>query len=786
MGTIQSYINLYTNMAQQLQKDNVAINATINQFHDMRAASENMINTSAVQRMGSNISQVEQSISQARTEQLRFNDSINDAEERANALSGIYDKLKGVVAGVGIATGAGAVFNMADSSRGAKNTLQAQTGVQGADLSEMYSGAKDLYVNDMGESLKDVAESMAQVRQITGETGDELKQTTNNAILMRDSFGFDVAESIRAVDMLTKQYGLTSAQAYDQIIQGAQNGLNKNGDLLDTVNEYAVQFKKLGFNSNEMFNMLINGAQNGTFSVDKLGDTIKEFSIRAVDGSNTTIEGFQALGLNADTMAAKFGQGGESAKQAFAETVQALESMKDPVAQNIAGVNLFGTMWEDLGVEGVMALSNINGSVETTTKNLDMINSVQYDTASDALTALGRTINVSLADSIGWVVNLAMIMANTISGNWSIIAPIVYGIAGALTFYYGRLFLINNAEKIHAGIMAVKNGAMIAAVPIYSLLTGQTMAQTAAQWGLNTALFACPITWIIIAIVALIAIFYAAVAAVNKFSGTSISATGILVGAFATAGAFIGNTVMGVINAVITWFVTMWNFIAAFANFFANVFNDPVAAIEHLFLDLFNCILDIVSGAAGLIDKITGSDLSGSIDGFQNKVNKWAQNKIPEQKEYVKRVDPSKYTINKRFDYGDAYNAGYNWGKNLGSSKSKKTPTAKDYMSKANKNYTNTLSKAADPANAATAANTAKTAANTAKTANSVSATQEDLSYLRDIAEQEAINQITSPVINIDMTNNNTVNSSLDLDGISSMLRSKVEEEMYASAEGVY
>lgn len=779
MGTIQSYINLYTNMAQQLQKDNVAINATVNQFHNMRAASENMINTSAVQRMGSDISQVEQSISQARTEQLRFNDSISDAEEKANALSGIYDKLKGVVAGVGIAAGAGAVFNMADSSRGAKNTLQAQTGAQGTDLSEMYSGAKDLYVNDMGESLKDVAESMAQVRQITGETGEELKQTTNNAILMRDSFGFDVAESIRAVDMLTKQYGLTSAQAYDQIIQGAQNGLNKNGDLLDTVNEYAVQFKKLGFNSNEMFNMLINGAQNGTFSVDKLGDTIKEFSIRAVDGSNTTIEGFEALGLNADTMAAKFGQGGESAKQAFAETVQALESMKDPVAQNIAGVNLFGTMWEDLGVEGVMALSNINGSVETTTKNLDMINNVQYDTAADALTTLGRTINVGLADSIGWVVNLAMFMANIISSNWTIIAPIIYGIVAALVVY--------NATAGIAWLTTIKDvGAKIAHAAASAAETAAILVLIAAQEGLNAALMACPISWILIAIVALIAIFYAAVAAVNKFAGTSISATGILTGVFVTAGAFIGNTIMGVVNAVITWFISLWNIIGAFANFFGNVFNHPVVAIQNLFLNLFNCILDIVSSAAGLIDKILGSDLSGSVNGFQNKVNKWAQDKIPKQEEYVKRVDPSKYTINKRFDYSDAYNAGYNWGKNLGSSKTKKTPTAKDYMSKANKGYTNTLSKASDPSNAATAANTAKTAANTAKTANSVSAAQEDLSYLRDIAEQEAINQITSPIINVEMTNNNTVNSGLDLDGISSMLRSKVEEEMYASAEGVY
>ncbi|WP_187115092.1 tape measure protein [Anaerostipes caccae] len=403
-------------------------------------------------------------------------------------------------------------------------------------------------------------------------------------------------------------------------------------------------------------------------------------------------------------------------------------------------------------------------------------NSKKFDSFINGAVGAINTIGSVAAVALGAIVTIGAFM----SDNWSIIGPIVYGIAGALMLYYGRLFLINNAEKIHAGIMAIKNGAMIAAVPIYSLLTGQTMAQTAAQWGLNTALLACPITWIIIAIVALIAIFYAAVAAVNKFAGTSYSATGILVGVFATAGAFIGNTVIGVVNAVITWFVTLWNFIAAFANFFANVFNDPVAAIEHLFLNLFNCILDIVSGAADLIDKITGSNLSGSIDGFQNKVNKWAQNKIPEQKEYVKTLDPDKYTINKRIAYGDAYKAGYDWGKNLGKSKKVKTPKVK------NPKIPDYGKIVKDPSSTATAANTGKTAANTAKTANSVSATQEDLSYLRDIAEQEAINQITSPIINVEMTNNNTVNSGMDLDGISSMLRSKVEEEMYASAEGVY
>ena len=109
--------------------------------------------------------------------------------------------------------------------------------------------------------------------------------------------------------------------------------------------EYAVQFKQLGFNAEEFTGILITGAQNGAWSIDKVGDAIKEFNIRVKDGSKTTTEGFEALGLDAQVMARKFAIGGDSAKQAFNETVAALASMKDPVEQNIAGVNLFGTMW---------------------------------------------------------------------------------------------------------------------------------------------------------------------------------------------------------------------------------------------------------------------------------------------------------------------------------------------------------------------------------------------------------------------------------------------------------
>ena len=149
--------------------------------------------------------------------------------------------------------------------------------------------------------------------------------------------------------MLMDQFGISGEEAYNLIAQGAQNGLNKNGDLLDTINEYAVHFKQTGRGAEDFFNMLENGAEEGTFSVDKLGDAWKEFGIRAKDTTTTTTEAYEILGLNADEMRAKFAAGGESAKQATDTILTALFSMDDAVKQNQAGVDLSvlcGRTWE--------------------------------------------------------------------------------------------------------------------------------------------------------------------------------------------------------------------------------------------------------------------------------------------------------------------------------------------------------------------------------------------------------------------------------------------------------
>lgn len=338
--------------------------------------------------------------------------AVDECEDKFAGLKDMAGKLAGAFAAAAVAFGVGTIISSVTEAQQAMNRFQAQTGVTTASMEGYQASIENLYTQAMGESIADVSDSMALVKQTTGMVGDELENTTYNALLMRDTFDFEVSESIRAVDMMMSQFGVTSDEAYSMIAEGAQNGLNKNDDLLDTINEYSVHFKQLGFDSEDMFNMLVNGAQNGTFSVDKLGDAVKEFGIRVVDGSETTSEGFATIGLDATEMARKFKEGGESGKEAFAETIEGLKAMEDPLARDAAGVALFGTMWEDLGAEGVFALSNVTGEIEQTTEALEGINEVRYQDLGSALEALKRKASVLMQKAFTPLVNKLIELIN--------------------------------------------------------------------------------------------------------------------------------------------------------------------------------------------------------------------------------------------------------------------------------------------------------------------------------------------------------------------------------------
>lgn len=283
----------------------------------------------------------------------------------------------------------------------AMNTLQVQTGMSSKEM-EKYNGImKEMYNKNYGESFDDIAQSIATVAQNSKEVDPaKIQELTEGALTLRDAFGFEVNETMRVANMLMDQFGISGEEAYNLIAQGAQNGLNKNGDLLDTINEYAVHFKQTGRSAEDFFNMLENGAEEGTFSVDKLGDAWKEFGIRAKDTTNTTTEAYEILGLNADEMREKFAAGGESAKQATDTILTALFSMDDAVKQNQAGVDLFGTMWEDLGADAIKALSDTNGEITTTKNSLEEINKVQYSGFKNELEQLKREFKTSVSEPL--------------------------------------------------------------------------------------------------------------------------------------------------------------------------------------------------------------------------------------------------------------------------------------------------------------------------------------------------------------------------------------------------
>ena len=221
------------------------------------------------------------------------------------------------------------------------------------------------------------------------------------------------------------------------------------------------------------------------------------------------------------------------------------------------------------------------------------------------------------------VLDLLINGASWVVDNWSWLSPVIYGVAAALGVYYGAQLAANTVGLISKGVHIAMAGAKMIQLAATGALTAATAAETAQQYGLNAALYACPLVWIIILIIALVALFYAAVAAVNKFAGTSVSATGIICGAFMAALAFIGNIFIALWNVAAEVFVLIYNLVATVANFIGNVFNDPVGAVCRLFFDLADTVLGVLQALASAIDAIFGSNLAGAVQGWRDSLGGW-------------------------------------------------------------------------------------------------------------------------------------------------------------------
>lgn len=358
---------------------------------------------------------------------------------------------------------------------------------------------------------------------------------------------------------------------------------------------------------------------------------------------------------------------------------------------------------------------------------------------------------------------------NWLANNLSVIGPIVLGL--------GTAFLVFQVAAHWTQIAAVATAAYHAVVNLLSIgfgvLTGNTAAASAAVFTFNSALLASPITWIIMLIAVVIGLLYGVVAIINKVTGSSISATGLICGAIAVAGAFIGNTVIGLLNALIQYIWAI--FVAPFlgiVEWILNVcnggFNSFGDAVANLIGQIIGWFLNLGKVVTTIIDAIFGTNWTAGLESLQSSVTAWGKN------ENAITLDKNAPTIDYRFEYGDAWAAGNDFGKgidakiggmfNMGGLGDTSGFDLGDI-----------------------AAYTGETADNTGKTADALAVTEEQLEYLRDIAERDAINRFTTAEVKIDMTGmTNRIDGSADLDGVISQLTEGFTEALVTAAEGVH
>ncbi|WP_238546038.1 phage tail tape measure protein [Tumebacillus flagellatus] len=325
---------------------------------------------------------------------------LGSASNMTKTLGGALKELGPVLAGagavIGITVGLHEAVGAANDFQKTLNHIVAATGASSEEMKSLQEITTDLYNTNVGDSWETLSDALIKTRNITKLTGSDLENATNNALALKDVFEFDVTESVKTTDTMMKNFGMTSEEAFNLVAQGAQNGLDKSGELLDSANEYSPYFKALGFTANEMFDTFSAGLEAGAFNLDKVGDAVKEFNIRAKDGSTGTAQAFQALGMDVNEMSHTLAQGGPTAKAAFNQVVQAISSIEDPVQRNQIGVQLMGTQFEDLEATVVSAMGEARSQFDMTKDTMGSIREVRFGTIGDAFTGIGRQIETGV------------------------------------------------------------------------------------------------------------------------------------------------------------------------------------------------------------------------------------------------------------------------------------------------------------------------------------------------------------------------------------------------------
>ena len=674
-------------------------------------------------------------------------------------------------------------------------------------------------------SLNQAVTQQNMLNNAVGNTGDSI----NDNIHEQEQFNQEISAGTQQANELTNT--IKRAVAAYVSIQSVGKALNISDELVQTTSRLNMMNDGVQTTA-ELVNMVYAAAQDARGSFSQMADVVARFGNNAKDAfssseevvafadliqkqmtiagastqeaANAELQLSQALGsgvlrgdeLNsifeqapnliqniADYLDVPIGKIREMAAdgELSADVVKAaIFSAADDINSKFNEMPMtWGQMWQSMQNTALIAFQPVLQRLN------DLANSEAFQTfVQNAVEAMATLANIVLN-----IFELVGTVGGFIADNWSVISPIIYGVIAALAVYAAYLGIVKAIELASAAATAIHTVAMSAKIGVMAALTGQTMAATAAQMGYNGALYACPVVWIIVLIIALIAVIMAVCSAIAKMTGIANSGFGVITGGvnvviqfFKNLGLTVANIALGIGNAI-----------AALASNMMTAFHNAICNVQSWFYNLLSTACSVIENIAAALNKLPFvsfdySGISSAADDYAAKASEAAGNK----EDYTSISDAFNegFTTFDAFQDGrasDAFNAGAAWGDGVADKVSNFSlsdvfgqtdiPNVGDYTSGFNDAI----------ANSGIGDGVGSIDDNTGKIKDSLDVTEEDLKYLRDIAEQEAINRFTTAEINVDMSGmQNTVNSGDDIDGFMTKLTDSVNEAVDNMTEGVH
>lgn len=454
---------------------------------------------------------------------------LNSAQ---GSVSSFSDKVGGMMTMGGAAAGGlfAAGLSSAMDISSAQTSLETQFGLTGQAAERAGDIAGDVFKAGFGESIGDVTNAIGSVQTSIGDLGSftdtEIKKMSESALGLSKTFGVDVNEATSAVGQMIKTGLVKDAnEGFDLVTKTMQQvPAHLRDDILPTLQEYGTQFRKVGLDGETAMGLISQGLKAGARDADIVADSIKEFSIRAIDGSESTGEGFKALGLDADKMASMVAKGGKDGAKGLDMTLDALRKVKDPVEQAQIATKLFGTQAEDMG-DALYALDPSAAAAAT-----------GMDKAKGAAEGMTDKMEASPAQQ------LDSAMRTLQQGIGELLLPVIEKLGGFL--------------KDHKGLIEVLAPVLLGLAAAFSIAA-------VAIWAVNTAFFANPITWIVLGIVALIAVIVLMIAHWDEVKKTLIQVWDAIVEAVGAAWDWLKENVFSPIGDFFTkkipgWAKSLW------------------------------------------------------------------------------------------------------------------------------------------------------------------------------------------------------------------------------------